>query len=124
MDTQKMLDEIHKKYADKTLSLWCLYISEITKRTEIYDGDIWKNYIRAVVWHPISLARVLSALGDTYFFDKRIFQKIERDDDWYVINTGYICNRKLLNDDWRDVILEDQSDETIKAIYNILFPTT
>lgn len=146
MNAQQMLDAIYEKYADKTLSFWCLILSDrfewICPFVYISDHRIYedlcyimishdnyatplcaKDNIVEIIWHPISLTRVLSVLGDTYFFDKHIFQKIERDDDW-LINSSYMFNRKLLNDDWRDLILDDQSDETIQAIYNILFPTT
>lgn len=126
MDTQQMINKIYEKYADKTLSLWCLYISEITKKTEVYDWTIWNNYIRAIIWHPITLARVLSVLDTSR---KNWHIETHQYKDWsFLIFTDKsnmpVCGRKLLNENWSDATLDDQSDETIQAIYNILFPTT
>ena len=139
-----MLDKIYDKIADKTLSVWCkicryvwiydtfLYLVDYWSYTEYWVLS-WKNgrfhkikttpvefweYI--IIWHPISLARVLNALGDEYFFDNIILKKTDRDDDWQIIDTDRICERKLLTDSWNDAKLDDQSDDTIRAILWLL----
>lgn len=65
---------------------------------------------------PISLSRVLSALGDDYcLFQWEIFET-----DWWSWMRDTICSRKLLNEDKSDCMLSDQSEDTIKAIWEII----
>lgn len=72
--------------------------------------------IKNIIWHPISLARVLSALGKLYFYDWWLqWWETEKKYEAY-----YICKRKLLNKDNSDCMLSDQSPETIKAIWEIV----
>lgn len=139
-----MLDAIYEKYADKTLSFWCIVFTKerwkyvkhkvllYTRKTnwdfdvvcdgyELYDLMQWN-----IIWHPITLARVLSVLDTSR---KNWHIETHQYKDWsFLIFTDKsnmpVCGRKLLNENWSDATLDDQSDETIQAIYNILFPTT
>lgn len=70
---------------------------------------------------PISLARVLSTLWHRYFYyDKMIFYR-EYDEDWEYSNN--ICLRKLLNEDWSDATLRDQTEETQEKVAESLWVT-
>lgn len=68
------------------------------------------------VYDPISLSRVLSALGSWFYYKYKFIYKIET----YMENEYKLCERKLLNDDNSDCMLSDQSPETIKAIWEIV----
>ena len=81
MTTQQMIEEIQEKISDKTLSIWCI-IRWLEWYWKIYYSDWWVilDIIRddweydainhkvlfwelyEVIWHPVSLARVLNAL--------------------------------------------------------------
>lgn len=77
------------------------------------DEEIYDEVLNIFWW--VSLSRVLSALGDWYWYDfsnKMImFMKDSFIDGiyWY-----------LLKEDKSDAYLDDQSDETIKAIREII----
>ncbi len=128
----EQLQEIQDKIGDRSLSTWCIVFNKewgqhkkhkvlsYTMKTnwefdvvcdwyELYDLLEWN-----IIWHPISLSRVLSALGEKY---------------WYVNWVVWIINshnkedsvdRKLLTEDWGDAMLDNQSPETIKAIWEIV----
>ena len=109
---QQMIDKIYECIADKTLSLWCFYFSEITRKKETYDWSVWTNYIRKVIWHPVMIGDVLGWL----------WQK----DIPFVIYEWWITERWIVIlkiDNWREEKrkpIEDQSDECITFIYNLL----
>ncbi len=128
MTTEKMLQDIQEKIWDKTLGFWCL-IEVWWEHKDIctwkcWDTHIfWNNYrtidkwwISEIIWHPISLSRVLSALGDEYPCSYQV-------DMWYIDILDEKLSkipRKLLTEDWSDAMLSDQSPETIKAIREIV----
>ncbi len=78
-----------------------------------------------IEWKHISLSRVLSFLWlHSYCFF-----------EWYICDTSdvncscqrcdYCCwigkiPRKLLNEDWSDAYLQDQSDQTIQALHTLI----
>jgi hypothetical protein len=140
MDRQSMLDKIYEKIADKTLSFWCKLIRHtndwLTKKYYILwpwrsakrwissipfwsmDLEFDENMISKsswdwyeIIWHPVSLARVLSELWDRYRYQ---WWEIL---DWY---DNCVCTRKLLTDSGEEAMLDDQSDETIRAILSLL----
>lgn len=125
IDRQSMIDKIYEKIADKTLSFWCIIFHKKNvdceydrywKRT--WDDTAWNTrnlYVDEIIWHPISLARVLSALIWIVWIHWSIIVKY--DINWWWRD---ICPRKLLTDSWNDAILDDQSDETIRAILWLL----
>ena len=137
MDRQLMLQEIQEKIADKTLSFWCniIRINWIEETVVKFDAKWdWSFYLVTlcssvnthywvslslsdveniiIIWHPISLSRVLSALGHWYWYDFSnqmiMFMKDSFIDGiyWY-----------LLKEDKSDAMLDDQSDETIEALH-------
>ena len=88
------------------------------------EAKIWytKKSIPDNNYDPISLSRVLSALGYEYlYYDDSIYM-VDDWAEWYRINhmISAICERKLLTDSWSDAMLSDQSPETIKAIWEIV----
>lgn len=97
MDRQQMIDEIKNNIGSYIQHWWAI------------EWWWWK------VYDPISLARVLSALGHWYWYDFSnqmiMFMKDSFIDGiyWY-----------LLKEDKSDAYLDDQSDETIKAIREII----
>lgn len=74
------------------------------------DEEIYDEVLNIFWW--VSLSRVLSALGEWYTYYVAL-EKIYDWDSWYI-------PRKLLTDSWSDATLSDQSDETIKAIWEIV----
>lgn len=76
--------------------------------TESYD----------IIWLPPCLARVLNALGSE-FYCRNWIRHAEKISNNYE-NRTYICERKLLNEDWTLCHLRDQSEETQKAIALLL----
>ena len=82
--------------------------------------DYIKKEQREIAGIPPTLARVLNALWDEYFFDNIILKKTDWDEDWQIIDTDRICERKLLNEDWTDATLRDQSEETQEKIYSLM----
>lgn len=134
----EQLQEIQDKIANKTLSEWCRYISKLNWKVYTYKWEWEDNYPywaglardwdETILWHPISLSRVLSDLGKEY----RVQRSEERIDyalkmwlvkkdaiwstDWDTINVSW----KFHNEDNSDCMLSDQSPETIKAIWEIV----
>lgn len=114
----EQLQEIQEKIADKTLSFWCIYEFWWDKfpicihSIKALKNNVWTY---KVIWHPISLSRVLSALGHWYWYDFSnqmiMFMKDSFIDGiyWY-----------LLKEDKSDAMLDDQSDETIEALHKLL----
>lgn len=136
MTTEKMLQEIQDKIWDKTLSTWCKISDWKNDDDKIYTFlSLWPSEnknppaivaerrlrlnIWKIIWHPISLARILSSLGEWYTYSHFY--------DTYGVHHSYIYdlkdkvyNRKLLNENWSDCMLDNQSPETIKAIWEIV----
>jgi len=77
-----------------------------------------KEWTRVIIWHPISLSRVVSALWRDYEIWPWTVKWHIAIWDW--INKKLICSRKLINEDWSDAMLEDQSDQTIYSLYNLI----
>ena len=77
------------------------------KRFDLKDVDI--------IWLPPTLARLLNALGKEYW-NYAYYQST-----WIKIEGEAIIPRKLLNEDWTDATLRDQSEETQNAISLLLW---
>lgn len=78
------------------------------------DEEIYDEVLNIFWW--VSLSRVLSALGDEYPCSYQV-------DMWYIDILDEKLSkipRKLLTEDWSDATLDDQSPETIKAIWEIV----
>jgi len=134
MTTQQMIEAIQEKIADKTLSLWCevVYLTEnfppshwsvINNMKKVYwlDGSkltTENNESVVIIWHPVSLARVLNALDYKY----KLIPLHNNGEYSYYIDTGAenSIKRKLTSEDWSDAMLQDQEEETIEALYNII----
>ena len=102
MNRQTMIDAIYEKIAER----W-------------KEKEIWYYYI----YKTISLARVLSALWYDYLYHlKSIYRIAEKKDlrENELFRFNCVCERKLLTDSGEDAYLDDQSDETIKAIHDLL----
>ena len=143
MDRQRMIEEIQDKIADKTLSYWLVFKYQEERNDDllhfccIYDdfgdrksisymsrgGLCHDDYLDEVqssmvlIWHPVSLPRVLSALGDEHYYDHWEILCWETEKRWEAFD---VCPRKLLKEDWSDAYLQDQSDETIQALHSLL----
>lgn len=78
----------------------------------------------------LSLQRVLTAINKkrrNYYHHPKGYIYKEQDLDEYtnskfgIISTAMeLCERRLLNEDWSDATLFDQSEETQDAIFNLL----
>lgn len=93
---------------------------QITSDRVEYKKNIWELKI---IWHKVILSRVLSALGEFYDYRRGYISFVEYiiDVDWKRENwEDNICERKLLNEDLSDAMLDDQSDETIEKLHEIL----
>lgn len=117
MTTEKMLQEIQDKIGDKTLSKWCRILVDDWKwfyeKTISWIDDNINNAIDVkIIWHPISLETVLSAFDYKY----KIIPLHDNNEYNYYIDTGAekSIKRKL------QTYLQDQSPETIKAIWEIV----
>ena len=128
MTEQQLTDELYKIIADKTLSFWCL-IEIWWENKDICTWKCWENaifwnnykvidkwWISNIIWHTISLSRVLSILGYSYYyFDDEIKRHYG---EW--LKDNIICERELTKDDWSEAYLDDQSFETKLAIYDLV----
>lgn len=116
MTTENMLQEIQEAILKKVNSQeYKLYHDFIAKWNKSIVAD---NRYKLALNKPISLARVLSALGNEYWYKKWMLHQQLEDEDW--IYDQNIAIRKLLTDFWSDAMLSDQSPETIKAIWEIV----
>jgi len=93
---------------------WCYSLFYVrSSHREIFK--IHTNYWYKIVWLPPTLSRVLIALGDSFWYWR----------SWYIVEFWKIshhsrCWRKLLNDDWTDATLRDQSQETKEKVAELL----
>ena len=106
----------------------------ILKRIDLSEYNLYHDFISSwgnsivadrryelALNKPVTMQRVLIALWHRYFYyDKMIFCR-EYDDDWEYSNN--ICLRKLLNEDWSDATLRDQSEETQNKVAELLWVT-
>lgn len=122
MDKQTMIDKIYEVVADKTLSMWCYYFSEITRQQEVYDWSIWSNYIRKIIGHPVMIWDVLDFIDDWDFANmaSQIYQqdRIKIDDPDEDNITSIITILDLRKEKRKPI--EEQSEHCIKYIYNLL----
>jgi len=79
----------------------------------------WSKNKYEIIWLPPSLDRVLYALWSNWLWSCFI--------DWSIMTTDwgcrireYVCDWKLLNDDWTPATLRDQSIETKEKIYQLI----
>lgn len=117
------IKEAREKEKDVT---WCLKIArKLSRFANSFDKQdevvVVNNYYYTkwkIIWLPPTFSRVLAALYGIAFWYDRLTDAI------YWINERYekytICDWKLLNEDWSDTNLFDQSEETQDAIYNLL----
>jgi len=115
---------------------WCVYDFYDAERDEDMEDVAWEYYSScwhivggyfretSIIWLPPTLSRVLTALGENYIYsyNKKIaLVEMYIDSEWEdPIGESEICDRKLLNDDWTDSTLRDQSQETKNKIEEIL----
>jgi len=86
------------------------------------DENIYDDVLN--IFNNISLARVLSALGDDYKYENStwsICHYITRHNSLdYYEELDFWFDRKLLTDWWSDAYLDDQYDDTIRAILTLI----
>jgi len=85
----------------------------------IYE-KIWysKKSIPDNNYEPISLARVFSVIPEKHYCRYNISSQeifINNWKDWF-----WFIKRKLLTDSWADAYLDDQNDDTIRAILTLI----
>lgn len=85
--------------------------------TDNGDYSIFWPKEEKIIWLPPTLSRVLISLGEHYELvpwglDDMVISNRKTKDN--------ICDWKLLNEDWSDATLFDQSEDTQDAIYNLL----
>ena len=104
---------------DEMEYLLCYFTSSGTFKKIYREENIDK-----IIWHPVSLARVLNALGDTYWYDWHrwwiVHYELWHNSLDYTQSFDYWIWRNLRNEDWSDCMLDSQSEETIEALYNII----
>jgi len=148
MTTEKMLQEIYSKIANKTLSWWCKIIRMNWIEETVVKFDVkwnWSFYLVTlcnsnnthywvslslsdveniiIIWHPITLTYLLYNLWRSYIYES--WEIIEQKKIWSIDQYDNIfrCNWVLTqktNYRNRDAMLNDQSPETIKAIWEIV----
>lgn len=111
MTITPMMQYIQDKVYTIVFNNWVPISQEISMRDTKY-------------YYPISLSRVLTALGDEYHRGKIKDHYWER--IWIIHTSQYwavICSarRKLLNEDKSEASLFDQSQDTITAIWVLLW---
>lgn len=113
----------------KNLELWQIWC-KLTRWEYVYmDEYEWQWIIswwsilyspeileEEIIWLPPTLSRVLSALGDDYFFQSNAIYTY-----WLWGQVVFKCERKLLNSNKTDATLFDQSEETILSIAKLLW---
>ncbi len=119
MDTKQMLEDIYSKIGTKRINEWLEIVTDIWYWEHTYSVNKWE-YQEG--YYPISLSRLLSALWNKYIFEKWKIKYMWKSPSWSWKQNHIICTRILLNQDNSDCMLDDQSPETIKAIYDILLP--
>jgi len=98
--------------------IWTMIDGEYILLNDLHIAYIdWWNWLRdssitEVVWLPPTLSRVLNYDDDWFYRSWFIYCY----DSNMTNQRDKICKWKLLNDDWSDATLFDQSDETITAI--------
>lgn len=137
MNKQQMLDAIYDKIADKRISMWCkicryhwiidtvlslidywqrielIVYSWINKNIVNLNPTIWDIDKYNIIWHPIWLSRVLHYLWVYFIRYKKNWVATVRSGDYETFEW-------ILIKDWNDAILDDQSEKTIQAIYNLI----
>ena len=121
-DTDNLICFNWTRYRQSGWSEWIIIIHKDAINDDCYN----------IIWHPISLARVLSALDKLnwshnqswyVYFQWEIYHQ-ELYDDWdrydYSMYRKHISSRKLLNEDNTECYLDGQDEQTIKSIYNII----
>lgn len=105
--------------------VWCLYRckrdKEILRRhwNEAYWWWVCNRDNYVIIWLPPTLSRVAAALSNTWCWYSISDWSIMTT-DWWWRTREYVCDWELLNEDWSDATLFDQSEETQDAIYNLL----
>lgn len=89
-----------------------------------------KSVDEEIIWLPPTLSRVLTAINKqrrNYYYHPKWYIYVEQDLDEYtnskfgIISTAMeLCEWRLLNEDWSDATLFDQSEATQDIIYNLL----
>lgn len=106
MTITPMMQYIQDKLYSIVCNNWVPISQEISMRDTKY-------------YYPISLSRVLTALGESKSYSN--WYILDRGRDWFCSYFKKVCKRKLLNEDWTDATLFDQSQETITAIWVLLW---
>jgi len=144
LDREQCLQEIYKNYANKSLTNGCVVEYEwtiLTVGNPYYDWDqiIDVSPSRAVViisdwdwpyheetireewiiWHPITLSVLLCLLAKYTSSSKNYV--VSYDDRTWKISTEYDKETDwiLVDGNWIDVILDDQSEYTIRDIHSM-----
>ena len=76
--------------------------------------DNYRDQPEYIIGLPPTLARVLNALGWDYWYDNDRGSILNHQED------KLMCVRELLNEDWTDATLRDQSEETQESIALLL----
>lgn len=93
-------------------------IKEIIYPKQEDDSSDYQAWYGSYKYPPISLARVLSALNKDFRLKYNPFSEEIYIDNW---ETWFLfIPRKLLTDSWSDAFLDDQSDDTIRAILTLI----
>ena len=85
----------------------------------LQEKIVKRLWLNVLPWQKLSiwLARVLSALGNLFYFKYRFIFKMET----YMENEYKLCERTLLNEDKTEATLFDQSEDCKKTIYKLLW---
>lgn len=111
---------------------WCLVtvlfrvVLSRVSHVVMYDEEKYRDKKHDIIGLPPSLARVLNALGE-YNYCYYEWKIIDNEDAWCDCQRCKYCcwiwriHRKLLNEDWTDATLRDQSEETQESIALLLW---
>ena len=85
------------------------------EKTVTYNEEKYWDKAHKIIWLPPTLPRVLNSLGMGYHYSKWVIVSSNN-----ILIDGLPVRRKLLNEDWTDATLRDQSEETQNAIALLL----
>lgn len=107
----------YNEYA--TFIWWRKMITDCDKQLiRVFDPDLY-NY--TIIWLPPTLSRVLTTLGDDFESCFIVNHKDYKNWQWInIFSEDHAIHWKLLNEDWSDSTLFDQSEKTQDAVYNLL----
>ena len=75
MTKEEKLQKIYEKIADKTLSMWCIFVDDNSVEY-IYDNKLPRWLIRKIIWHPVMINTCIFNIYKYNSWDIKIIQEL------------------------------------------------